>query len=82
MPEYGADAGHLAEYVDAIAPAFLGDVGKIEIVALIETFDLLGRQDLAHVAVEFGIGQLPELDRQQIAIHAQHRRHPDCEVHV
>jgi hypothetical protein len=41
MPEYGADAGHLAKYVDAKASAFLGNVGKIQVVAFVETFDLL-----------------------------------------
>ena len=56
MPEYGADAGHLAKYVDAKASAFLGNVGKIEVVAFVETVDLLLRENLAHVTVEFGVG--------------------------
>ena len=82
MPENGADPRYLAEHVDAKTSTFLGNIGEVQVVARFEAFQLLRREDLAHVAFEFRVGQLPELDGQQVAVHAQHRGHPDREVHV
>ena len=40
------------------------------------------RQDLGDIALELRGAQVTELDRQQVALHAQHRRHPDGKMHV
>ena len=39
-------------------------------------------QDLGDVAFELGVAQVAELDRHQVAVHAQHRRHADGEMDV
>ena len=82
MPKYGAHPGYLAEHVDAKAPAFLGDIGEVEVVPGAKALDLLRRENFPHIALEFRVRQLAELDGQQVAVHAQHRRHPHGEVHV
>jgi hypothetical protein len=43
---------------------------------------LLLAQDLEQIALELGVAQIAELDRHQVAVHAQHRRHAHREVHV
>ncbi len=80
--EHGPDARILAEHVDAEPVAFLGDVREVDVVALAELLLVRRCQDLGDVALELGLGEVAELDRQQLAVHAQHRRHADRQVHV
>ncbi len=81
-PEDGAHARGLAEYVDAEATALVADVREVEIVTCVQTLLLFVRQDFEQIGFEFGIAQLAELDRAQVAVHAQHRRHADRQVDV
>ena len=39
-------------------------------------------QDLVDVAFELGVAEVAELDRHEVAVQAQHRRHADGEVDV
>ncbi len=82
VPKYRAVAGLFAENVDPEAAAFRCDIGEVQIASCVESFLLVLRQDLEHVSFEFGIRQLPELNWHQVAIHAQHRRHADGEMHI
>ena len=43
---------------------------------------LVRRQDLGDVAFELGVAQLAELDRHEIAVHAQHRRYADGQMDI
>ena len=47
-----------------------------------EMVNLVLRQNLVYVAFELAIAQVAELDRHQIAVHAQHRRHAHRQVNV
>ena len=78
----GADAGLLAEHIDAKAAALGGYIGEVEIVALAQHLDLRLGQNLRDVALELGLAQIAELDRHQVAVHAQHRRHADRQVQI
>ena len=51
--ENGAITRNLAKYIDAKTTTFLGDVRKIEIVALLEQFLLVSGQNLEYVRFEF-----------------------------
>jgi hypothetical protein len=66
------DAGFLAEHVGAKAAALGGDVGEIEVVTFAQRA----------VALQFRVGQIAELDGNQIAVHAHHGRHADRQVQV
>ena len=55
--ERGADAGVLAEHVDAEAPALGRHVGEVEVVALAEVLGLVPGQDLGDVALELGVAR-------------------------
>ena len=78
----GADAGLLAKYIDAKAAAFGRHVGEIEVVALAQVLQLRLGQHLGDVGLEFRLAQVAKLDRHQIAVHAQHRRHADRQVQI
>ncbi len=80
--EGGADAGFLAEHIDAKAAAVFRYIGEIEVMALVEAFALVGAQDLGNVAFQFGIAEVAKLDRHEIAVHAQHRRHTHGQMDV
>ena len=82
VPEDRADARNLAKDVDAESTAFLADVGKIEVVTLLEAVDLLLGQNFADIGLELIVGELAKLDRHQVAVHAQHRRYADGEVYI
>ncbi len=82
MPEHGTVASLLAEHVDSESPTFLGDVGKVEIVTATELFLLVVRQDLQDIALEFDVREFAKLDRHQVAVHPQHRRHTDRQVDI
>ena len=47
-----------------------------------EALLLRGAQDLVDVALELGVAEVAELDRHQVAVQPQHRRHADGEVDV
>ena len=81
-PECGADAGLLAEYVDAKPPAFGGHVGEVQVVPLAQRLHLRLGEHLGDVALELGLAQVAEFDRHQIAVHPQHRRHADRQVQI
>ena len=78
----GADAGFLAVHVDAKAAAVGGDVREVEVMPLAQVLQLRLGQDLRDVALELRVAQVAKLDRQQIAVHAQHRRHADGQMQV
>ena len=80
--EGGADAGVLAVDVDAKAPALGGHIGEVQIAAVGEMLGLGARQDLGDIAFQLHRPQVAELDGQQIAMHAQHRRDAHRQVHV
>ena len=80
--EGGADAGVLAIDVDPKAPPLAGYVGEVQVVALGEMLVLRAGEDLRYVALELRRAHVAELDRQQIAVHAQHGGHADRQVHV
>jgi hypothetical protein len=81
-PKHRADAGFLAEHIGAKAPAVGRYVGEIQIVAEAQIRDLHLRQHLVDVGLEFRFTEVAELDRHEIAMHAQHRRNADGEVQV
>ena len=74
--------GFLAVHVDAEAAAVGRDIGEVEVVALAEEFVLVLGEDLGEVAFELRVADVAELDGHEIAVHAQHGRHTDGEVHV
>jgi hypothetical protein len=80
--EGGADARLLAEHVDAKTPALTRHVREVQIAPLGEIIRLGFRQNLGDVALKLHGTQIAELDRHQIAVHAQHRRHAHREVNV
>ena len=80
--ERGADARFLAEHVDAEAAAFGGHVREVEVVALARNIGLVAGEDLGDVALELPAPQVAELDGQQVAMHPQHRRNADGQMHV
>ena len=47
-----------------------------------EAVDQMERARHRTAALEFGIGQIAEFDRHQVAVHAQHRRHADRQMDV
>ena len=51
-------------------------------MALREQLRLRPRQDLGDVALQLGRAHVPEFDRQQIPVHAQHGWDADGQVHV
>ena len=51
-------------------------------MACLEALLLGGCQDLADIALEFGVAQIPELDRHQVAVHPEHGRYADGQVDV
>ena len=77
-----AEAGFLAEHVDAETPAVGRHIGEVEVVALAEVFVLVLGEDLGEITLELRIADVAELDRHQVAVHAQHGRHADGQVHV
>ena len=77
-----ADAGLLAKHIDAEAAAVGRDVGEIEVVALAQHLELRLGQHLGDIGLEFRVAQIAELDRHQVPVHAQHRRHADGQVQV
>ena len=80
--EGGAHAGVLAIDVDAKAATLGGHVGEVQVAALGEMLVLRVGQNLGDVTFQLPRPQLTELDRQQIAVHAQHGRHAHRQVHV
>ena len=78
----GAEPGFLAEHVDAEAPAVGRHVGEVEVVALAEVFVLVLGEDLGEITLELRVADVAELDGHEIAVHAQHGRHADGQVHV
>ena len=40
------------------------------------------REDLGEIALELRVADVAELDRHEVAVHAQHGRHADGQVHV
>ncbi len=77
-----ADAGLLAKHVDAEAAAVRRHVREIDVVAVAQMLQLVLRQHLGDVALEFRLAQIAEFDGHQIAVHAQHRRHADGQMQV
>jgi hypothetical protein len=68
--------------IDSKSAPLGGHVGEVEVVPFGELLPLRAGQDLTDIAVELGHSQVAEFDRQEIAMHAQHGRHADGEVHV
>ena len=75
--KHRAHPGFLAEQVHAVAAAFLADVGEVQVVSAGELAALGRRHDLVDVALELCVGQVAKADRQQVAVHPEHRRHAD-----
>ena len=82
VPKYGADASVLVEQVDAKSATFLGDIREVQVPTIVENILLRVAQDLHDVTFELGVGQFPELDRHQVAVHAKHRRYAHGQVDV
>ena len=80
--ERGAEAGFLAVDVDAEAAAVGRHIGEVEVVALAEVLVLVLGEDLGEVALELRVADVAELDGHEVAVHAQHGRHADGQVHV
>ncbi len=80
--ERGAEAGFLAVHVDAEAAAVGRHVGEVEVVALAEVFVLVLGEDLGEITLELRVADVAELDGHEVAVHAQHGRHADGQVHV
>ena len=80
--EGGADARLLAKHVDAETAGVLGYVGHVDVAPAAEALLLGGGEDFADVGLELGGAEVAELDRHEIAMQAEHRRHADGEVHV
>src|SRR6185437_2105805 len=75
--EGSADSCVLAEDVDAETAAVRRYVGEVEVLSLAEMLSLGAAHDLRDVAFELRRAQIAEFDRQEIALHAQHRWHAD-----
>ena len=82
VPERCADSCRLVKHVDAKAPAVAADVREVDVVFLPEALALRVGQDLVDVTLELGVSQVAELDRHEVAVQPQHRRHADGEVNV
>ena len=82
MPKNRPITGGFTKYVDAKSAAICADVGKVDVVAGVQFLLLILGQNFEHVTFELGVRQLAKFDRHQVAIHAQHRRHADGQVHV
>ncbi len=80
--ERRADAGVLAEHVDAEAPAVRRHVREVDVVTLAQPVLVGLADDLGDVAFQLRLAQVAELDRHQIAVHAQERRQADGEMDV
>src|SRR5580658_7307180 len=80
--EGGSDPGFLAGDVDTEAPALGRYVREVQVVTLVKLLILVAGEDLADVALKFRHAQVAELDRQQVAVHAQHGRNTHREVHI
>ena len=80
--ERRADAGLLAEDVDAKPAAIGRHIGEVEVVALVEELGLVLGEDFSQVTLELRVADVAELDGHQVAIHAQHGRNADGQVHV
>ena len=78
----GTESGRFSENIDTESTAFVGDVGKIKVIALIQYVFLLGCQDFLDLGIEFVVRQLAELDRHQVTVHPQHRWYTDRQVDV
>ena len=78
----GADAGLLAEDVNAKSAAFARHVRKIDVVALAQMLELIRSQHLGDVGFEFCFAQFAKLDGHEVAVHPQHRRDPDGQVQI
>src|SRR5690606_36647665 len=77
-----ADARFLAEYVHTKASTVRRYIREIDILTAPEHVLVLPAHDLGDIAFELRLAQIAELDRQQIAMHAQHGRDADREVDV